>query len=50
MSDWILKLTGSTVEAGSEVVGYGVETAGGVAWGCLLNKRPPARGFWCFCD
>lgn len=32
MSDWILKLTGSTVEAGSEVVGYGVETAGGIAW------------------
>ena len=35
MSDWILKLTGSTVEAGSEVVGYGVETAGGVAWGYI---------------
>ena len=35
MSDWILKLTGSTVEAGSEVVGYGVETAGGIAWGYI---------------
>ena len=35
MSDWILKLTGSTVEAGSEVVGYGVGTAGGVAWGYI---------------
>ena len=36
MSDWIIKLTGSTVEAGSTVTGYAVETAGGIGWGYIF--------------
>jgi len=32
MNDWILKLTGETVEAGSEVVGSQLEFHGGMEW------------------
>ena len=35
MNDWILKLTGETVEAGSEVVGSQLEFHGGVEWGWI---------------
>ena len=35
MNDWILKLTGETVETGSEVVGSQLEFHGGVEWGWI---------------
>jgi len=35
MYDWILKLTGATVETGSEVIGSQLEFHGGVEWGWI---------------
>ena len=35
MNDWILKLTGETVEAGSEVVDSQLGFHGGVEWGWI---------------
>ena len=35
MNDWILKLTGETVETGSEVLGSQLEFHGGVEWGWI---------------
>ena len=33
MNDWILKLTGKTVDAGSEIAGSQLEFHGNVGWG-----------------
>ena len=37
MNDWILQLTGNTVEAGSEIIGSQLKFHGNVEWGWVAE-------------